>query len=61
MSQSAAIRVLIVDDHAIVRQGLVAMIENEPDMTVVVNQAMDRKPLTNIGTTTRCHLDSQSS
>ncbi len=35
MSQSAAIRVLIVDDHAIVRQGVAAMIENEPDMTVV--------------------------
>ena len=35
MSLPAAIRVLIVDDHAIVRQGLAAMIENEPDMTVV--------------------------
>lgn len=35
MSQSTAICVLIVDDHAIVRQGLAAMIENEPDMTVV--------------------------
>ncbi|HBB31051.1 MAG TPA: DNA-binding response regulator [Cyanobacteria bacterium UBA8803] len=35
MSQPKVIRVLIVDDHAIVRQGLAAMIENEPDMTVV--------------------------
>lgn len=35
MSQSTAIRVLIVDDHTIVRQGLAAMIENEPGMTVV--------------------------
>ncbi|MBD1866832.1 response regulator transcription factor [Cyanobacteria bacterium FACHB-471] len=35
MSQAAAVRILIVDDHAIVRQGLAAMIENEPDMTVV--------------------------
>ncbi|MBD2165186.1 response regulator transcription factor [Calothrix membranacea FACHB-236] len=35
MSQSATIRVLLVDDHAIVRQGLAAMIENEPDMTVL--------------------------
>jgi len=35
MSQSATVRILIVDDHAIVRQGLAAMIENEPDMTVV--------------------------
>ncbi|MBE9178555.1 response regulator transcription factor [Oculatella sp. LEGE 06141] len=35
MSQSTTIRVLLVDDHAIVRQGLAAMIENEPDMTVM--------------------------
>jgi DNA-binding NarL/FixJ family response regulator len=35
MSQSTAIRVLIVDDHAIVRQGLAAMNENQPDMMLV--------------------------
>jgi DNA-binding NarL/FixJ family response regulator len=35
MSQATAIRVLIVDDHAIVRQGLAAMIENQPDMMLV--------------------------
>lgn len=35
MNQVIAIRVLIVDDHEIVQQGLAAMIENEPDMTVV--------------------------
>ncbi|MBD1864500.1 MULTISPECIES: response regulator transcription factor [Trichocoleus] len=35
MSQPTAIRVLIIDDHAIVRQGLVAMIDNQPDMTLV--------------------------
>jgi DNA-binding NarL/FixJ family response regulator len=35
LSQSKAIRVLIVDDHAIVQQGLVAMIEHQPDMMVV--------------------------
>jgi two-component system, NarL family, response regulator len=35
MSQATAIRILIVDDHAIVRQGLAAMIENEPGMMLV--------------------------
>jgi DNA-binding NarL/FixJ family response regulator len=35
MSQSATVRVLLVDDHSVVRQGLAAMIDNEPDLTVV--------------------------
>lgn len=35
MSQSTTVRVLLVDDHSIVRQGLAAMIDNEPDLTVV--------------------------
>lgn len=40
MNQSKVIRVLIADDHPVVRQGLAAMIEHEPDMTVV-GQASD--------------------
>jgi YesN/AraC family two-component response regulator len=32
---SAIIRVLIVDDHAIVQKGLAAIINEETDMTVV--------------------------
>jgi DNA-binding NarL/FixJ family response regulator len=52
MSQSTAIHVLIVDDHSIVRQGLAAMIENEPDMVEqhqvgkANTQRIERKHLT---------------
>lgn len=35
MSQTAAIRILIVDDHAIVQQGLEAIINEAADMTVI--------------------------
>ncbi|MBD2248362.1 response regulator transcription factor [Nostoc sp. FACHB-888] len=35
MSQPNAIRVLVVDDHPVVRQGLVAMLEEAPDIQVV--------------------------
>jgi two-component system NarL family response regulator len=34
-ARSGAIRVLIADDHAVVREGLVAMIGRQPDLTVV--------------------------
>ncbi|MBD2534341.1 response regulator transcription factor [Nostoc flagelliforme FACHB-838] len=40
MSQSTTIRVLIVDDHAIVRKGLVTIINRDPEMTVIA-QAED--------------------
>jgi two-component system, NarL family, response regulator len=42
MSQSTNIRVLIADDHAIVRQGLATIIDRDPEMTVVA-QAEDGK------------------
>lgn len=35
MSQPNAIRVLVVDDHPVVRQGLIAMLEEAPDILVV--------------------------
>ena len=35
MSQPTTIRVLIVDDHAIVRRGLATIINRDPEMTVV--------------------------
>ncbi len=40
MSQSTMIRVLIVDDHAIVRKGLATIINHDPEMTVIA-QAED--------------------
>jgi two-component system, NarL family, response regulator len=40
MSQSTTIRVLIVDDHSIVRRGLATIINHDPEMTVIA-QAED--------------------
>ncbi|BAZ70917.1 two component transcriptional regulator, LuxR family protein (plasmid) [Fischerella sp. NIES-4106] len=42
MSQSTTIRVLIVDDHSIIRQGLATIINRDPEMTVIA-QAEDGK------------------
>jgi two-component system, NarL family, response regulator len=35
MNPSHSIRILVVDDHPVVRQGLVGMLEEVPDLTVV--------------------------
>ncbi|HEY9604879.1 MAG TPA: response regulator transcription factor [Allocoleopsis sp.] len=40
LGQSTTIRVLIVDDHSIVRQGLATIINRDPEMTVIA-QAED--------------------
>lgn len=43
MSPEAAIRILIADDHPVVRQGLVAMIELKSDMTIVAEASNGRE------------------
>ena len=35
MSQPSSIRVLVVDDHPVVRQGLIGMLEEAPDIVIV--------------------------
>jgi two-component system NarL family response regulator len=35
MSEHNPIRVMVVDDHPVVREGLIAIVERQPDMTVV--------------------------
>jgi two-component system, NarL family, response regulator len=43
MTASAKIRVLIADDHCVVRKGLIAMISEEPDMEVVAEAETGRE------------------
>ena len=35
MSERAAIRVFSVDDHPLLREGIAALVNNQPDMTLV--------------------------
>jgi DNA-binding NarL/FixJ family response regulator len=43
-------RILIVDDHPLVRRGLTALIDNEPDLTVCAEAATQRAGLAAIAT-----------
>jgi two-component system NarL family response regulator len=45
MSKDKPIRVLIADDHFVVRMGLAAVITTQPDMTVVAEAANGRQAL----------------
>lgn len=47
MSQSTTIRVMIVDDHSIVRQGLATIINRAPEMTAIA-QAEDGQQALNL-------------
>src|SRR5215813_2652051 len=42
MSKPAAIRVLSVDDHPLLRDGIAAIIDNEPDMVMVAQASSGR-------------------
>jgi DNA-binding NarL/FixJ family response regulator len=49
MSTPAAIRILIVDDVAIVREGLIAMLEGQPDIELVGAAANEKDVLALVG------------
>src|SRR5580700_9710773 len=42
-SDAAAIRILTVDDHALLRKGIAALIDAEPDMELVAEAANGRE------------------
>ena len=51
MDAKPAIRLLLVDDHEVVRRGLAFMIDGQPDMTVVGEAASGKEALERYGET----------
>jgi two-component system NarL family response regulator len=45
MSSEEPIRVVVADDHEVVREGLVSIIERQPDMTVVAEAATGQQAI----------------
>ena len=43
---SGQLRILLADDHAVVREGLASMIERQPDMTVVAEAGSGEEAVT---------------
>ena len=54
MKKSPPIRLLVADDHYIVRMGLIAMVNTEPDMEVVAEAADGQQAITLF---TKCNPD----
>ena len=46
---AGVIRIIVVDDHPVVRDGLRAMLDGQPDLRVVADAANGREALTRIG------------
>ena len=45
MTETKQIRILVVDDHPVIREGLAAILEGEPDLTLVAQASNGRQAL----------------